>query len=253
MPPARTAPDADRLSRLDYTDEHVKTYVEFYAGGHRHNKIRLVTSLLPDLASQRVLDVGIGSGFFSRWCAERGARVVSIDFADAVVRYHRHDPLLTIVQADAQAMPFRKATFTCILALDVIEHLHRPTVFLDEAARVLTEHGRLILLTDNRTDYMQRVFSPLTHVARRLVRRAGRKVIKSPRSTHVRIFGARELARMLREAGFEIALVNTYSESPLYRMLRFPLRLIPSRWRGYLWNKVVFVAIRTKKDYEGGG
>lgn len=51
------------------------------------------------------------------------------------------------IQADAQHLPFKEASFNTIFALEVIEHLNKPEQFLEEANRVLTEKGKLILTT----------------------------------------------------------------------------------------------------------
>ena len=50
------------------------------------------------------------------------------------------------VACDAQCMPFRDASFSNVVLLDVLHHIPRPLLFLSEAARVLQHGGRLVIL-----------------------------------------------------------------------------------------------------------
>jgi SAM-dependent methyltransferase len=47
---------------------------------------------------------------------------------------------------DGYELPFRNATLSHLLIIDVFHHLEAPRAFLDEARRVLVPHGRLIIL-----------------------------------------------------------------------------------------------------------
>jgi len=51
----------------------------------------------------------------------------------------------TDVVADAHSLPFNSATFDYVVAIEVLEHLYSPPVFLSEAHRVLSDTGRLII------------------------------------------------------------------------------------------------------------
>ncbi|MDY7038464.1 MAG: hypothetical protein SV375_20195, partial [Thermodesulfobacteriota bacterium] len=77
------------FTRYDYTEYHLKKYLQSYTSGRRPIKIRTVSRLLGAIKGKSVLDLGIGGGYFSRLCVKDGARTVSLDFADAVIQYHR--------------------------------------------------------------------------------------------------------------------------------------------------------------------
>lgn len=49
------------------------------------------------------------------------------------------------VVANAQELPFDAATFDNIVMFDVLHHLDRPLDFLEQAARVLTKGGRVVV------------------------------------------------------------------------------------------------------------
>lgn len=50
-----------------------------------HHRFRLTFELCGDLAGKRVLEVGCGSGRYAVECARRGAEVVGVDFAPAMI------------------------------------------------------------------------------------------------------------------------------------------------------------------------
>ena len=50
------------------------------------------------------------------------------------------------VVADAHRLPFPDRSFSGIVMLDVLHHLERPIAFLNEAARLLTQGGRLAMM-----------------------------------------------------------------------------------------------------------
>ena len=61
---------------------------------------------------------------------------------------------LDIVQGDLNAgLPHEDASFSCVYALSVLEHLLHPCRFLSHCHRVLRPGGRLVLLTPNISTY----------------------------------------------------------------------------------------------------
>ena len=65
---------------------------------------------------------------------------------------------IEIIQGDLNAMlPFDENQFHCVFALSVLEHLLKPCHFLRESHRVLTQGGKLILLTPNISTYFTAV------------------------------------------------------------------------------------------------
>src|SRR4030042_1616346 len=137
------------FTRHDYTEHHLQKYLHFYRSGRRKIKIRIVSRLLGVIEGKSVLDIGIGEGFFSRLCIQKKAKTISLDFADPMIQYHKeNNPDFTLVQADAQYLPFKNESFDTVLALDVIEHLPSPSAFLNELTRVLKK-SKFKILTFN--------------------------------------------------------------------------------------------------------
>ncbi len=83
-----------------------------------------------------VLVVGAGKDPYRRlFGAPR--RYITLDLVDK--------PGYIDVVADAHAIPFADATFDCVFAAEVVEHLSSPLRFSAEAHRVLVAGGQLIL------------------------------------------------------------------------------------------------------------
>jgi SAM-dependent methyltransferase len=97
-------------------------------------------------AGTRVLDVATGPGWVAAEAAERGASVVGIDVAEAMIARARNaHPGLEFRRADAHELPFADASFDAVVGNLAIMHLSRPERAMAEFARVLRPGGRLAL------------------------------------------------------------------------------------------------------------
>lgn len=94
----------------------------------------------------RVLDVATGPGWVAAEAAERGASVVGVDVAEAMIaRARSAHPELEFRRADAHELPFADASFDAVVGNLAIMHLSRPERAMAEFARVLRPGGRLAL------------------------------------------------------------------------------------------------------------
>lgn len=106
----------------------------FYA----YFQLRAVERLLRGLAlaGADALDVGCGSGRWSRWLAGHGARVVGIDPTAAMLEVARRlSPAVTFEQMSATDLGFPVNSFDLVMAVTVIQHL-RPAE-QERAARTM--------------------------------------------------------------------------------------------------------------------
>lgn len=83
---------------------------------------------------ERVIDLGCGTALHRPVCERAGFEYVGVDY---------DNPRATLL-ADAQALPFRDASFDFILSIAVLEHIRYPAVMLAEAFRVLRSGGKFI-------------------------------------------------------------------------------------------------------------
>jgi len=108
------------------------------------------------LEGLRVLDVGCGGGLICEPMARLGAEIVGVDAspeAIAAARLHAEDAGLKIDYraATAETLAAEGETFDAVLALEIVEHVADPQVFIDACARMVRPGGLLVLSTLNRT------------------------------------------------------------------------------------------------------
>jgi ubiquinone/menaquinone biosynthesis C-methylase UbiE len=97
-------------------------------------------------ANGRVLEIGCGTGRnLPRY--EAGVRVVAIDpERDALLRARRRAPAVPLVQARAEALPFRDGAFDTAVAALVFCSVDEPAAGLAEVRRVLAPGGALRMI-----------------------------------------------------------------------------------------------------------
>ncbi len=78
-----------------------------------------------DLEGKLVLDVGCGAGRFAEVALGLGARLVAVDYSDAVDACQDNlgpRPDLDVIQADMRALPLRRGRFDFVYCLGVLQH-----------------------------------------------------------------------------------------------------------------------------------
>ena len=94
----------------------------------------------------RMLDVATGPGYAAARGAERGAAVVGVDIAEAMVTLAgRRHPQLDFRVGNAEALPFPDSSFDAVVGNFAMLHLARPEAAAAEFFRVLAPGGRLAL------------------------------------------------------------------------------------------------------------
>lgn len=91
----------------------------------------------------RVLDVATGPGYVAAAAAQRGARVVGLDFSAAMVaEARRQNPGIEFQEGDAEELVFSDGTFDAVIMNFGLLHLGRPDQAVTEACRVLRQGGK---------------------------------------------------------------------------------------------------------------
>lgn len=99
-----------------------------------------VASHLPPSAT--VLDVGVGTGLVASRIADRGARVIGLDFNTSMLsELHRRSPRLACAVADARELPVRSDSMNAVVVTNVLHLLEDWERLVAEATRVLDAHG----------------------------------------------------------------------------------------------------------------
>jgi SAM-dependent methyltransferase len=145
----------------------------------------LKSILLPaGLAEGRfIIDVGCGVGSNVRVLREMGLNVVGLDRSFDNLELAKQKGEFTLVNGDLLELPFRSASVSLLIAMDVLEHLDDDAKGIRELGRCLAEGGMLILTVPAFT-FLWGVQDIVTNHKRRYTRG--------------------EILRKLREENFEI-------------------------------------------------
>jgi SAM-dependent methyltransferase len=110
-----------------------------------------------------VLDVGCGTGFHAVRTARICRSVTGFDINDKSLDIGRRtarslglDNLKFQAGSAEEPFPFGDGSFSKVLMLDILEHLHRRDAALAEARRVLAPGGHLLLAVPNRMSSWRR-------------------------------------------------------------------------------------------------
>jgi SAM-dependent methyltransferase len=160
---------AHDLDELALTYEHPEAYKRFFYRA----RFKAVLGALDPQPGEEILDVGCGSGAYTRELVRLGAQVTATEIAPTPLALAKRnlgelaEPVDFRLE-DAQALSLPDAAFDKVLLTEVIEHVPEPERAIAEAARVLRPDGLLVVSTPSR-------FSPmnLAYDLKRRVRRYG--------------------------------------------------------------------------------
>lgn len=112
------------------------------------------------VTGKRVLNLACGPGYAEQVLASgRPSEVVAVDYdRDLIERLRRRAPVsattnIEYLWADAEDLPSSLGKFDVIVSFENIEHLRRPTRFLEGARRLAQPGAQLFLSTPNRLKY----------------------------------------------------------------------------------------------------
>jgi SAM-dependent methyltransferase len=102
-------------------------------------------------AGERLLDVGCGTGHWSRFFVGMGYRVTGIDIEPKMIEVARaHLPTVSFQVADACELPFADASFDVVASMATLEFIPDPSMAVREMARCAKPGGTLLVGTLNR-------------------------------------------------------------------------------------------------------
>jgi len=93
--------------------------------------------------ARSALEVGCGTGHFTRWLRERGLFAVGLDLSAPMLTEAQSLDGLPLVRGDAYRLPFADGTFDLVALVTTLEFLDRPHEALAEALRV-ADNGLLL-------------------------------------------------------------------------------------------------------------
>jgi SAM-dependent methyltransferase len=141
----------------------------------------------------RLIDVGCGRGDLMRAFCDAGFSVAGTDLSPISIEMCKPHPV-KISDLEQDALPFAEGSFDFVFSKSVIEHLHKPMIFLKQALRLLSPAGTAVIMTPSWTHTAWGPFY-LDH-------------------THVKPFTAPSLRDAMLMAGFEDVRVVHFHQLP---------------------------------------
>lgn len=143
------------LVNAQFTDEH--GHAMWGTSGISWGLFRIPDEelgLLGDVAGVDAVELGCGTAYFSAWLARAGARPVGVDLSRAQLETARRcqarfGSYFPLVEAAAEHVPLRAATFDLVVSEYGAAPWCEPRRWLAEAARLLRPGGRLVFLTNS--------------------------------------------------------------------------------------------------------
>ena len=205
--------------RTKYLDEalHADARHEHVSPPFLGSKIRndMLRAFLAPQPSDRVVDLGCGSGRTLLWNQDWGAAAVGIDISPFFAQEARG--AIDLLLGDLRRLPFGDATFTKAYSLDVLEHLSPEALraMLTEAARVLAPGGHLFVYTHVRKNARVAVGLRWINALARRLESIGLIDMRQERlrkSDHLNpLADIPDLRRVARDAGFRVARIRYYT------------------------------------------
>jgi len=179
-------------------------------------------SMLPgDLAGQRVIELGCGTGYVSAWLARAGARTVGLDLsrqqlATARAMQAEFDLGFPLVLGNAEHVPFADGTFDFAISDYGASLWCDPYRWIPEAARLLRPGGRLAF---TRRSPLFALCAQSGAPASTSLQRAQFGLLRAEAGMAVEFtLGHGEMVRLLRSCGFVIEdLIEIQAPDPAHR------------------------------------
>lgn len=165
----------------------------WWFAGMRSIYHRQIKKLGMSAVSQRVLDVGCGTGIWTQQLSRLGI-TVGVDYSKEALAFCRTRELSNLLRASACEIPFHSNAFSLVTAFGVIEHIDEDQKMLSELFRVCRPGGYVFLLT-SAYRFLWSYHDDFVHHKRRYLRS--------------------ELLSKVRNAGFEIYKIS-YVNSILF-------------------------------------
>jgi len=188
-----------------------------YREAQRLETIEVLCS--PDITDE-VLELGCGTGLYTRLLSPRVYRVTGVDFSataieKAIAQGQRDN--IQFVMGDMQDLSmFPDSAFDKILAIDVLEHLSdsQLRVSLREIVRLLKKDGVFVFFTPCRSHWIEWLKS--------------RNIMIKQIRGHVGVRSETEYRRIIQDQGLEVTSVLRYETCiPILRMAERILKNIP--------------------------
>jgi SAM-dependent methyltransferase len=182
VPFQRTSSRANPFDDPEVSARYEDWYLGPGACPDRLEKELLAGALETFPVRRSLLEVGCGTGHFTRWFQDQGLLSMGVDVSRTMLVEARRRGTSACAVADARALPFADRSFDLVALVAALEFIPAPFLALRESVRV-ARHG-LVLGTFNRYS----------------LNALGRRLRPSPVWRRARFFGPGEIRRLAAEA-----------------------------------------------------
>lgn len=119
-------------------------------------RMRFLKDTIDEVKGKTILDIGCGGGLISTPLARLGAKVTGVDAdSQAILIASKHAKAenlsINFIAGAAEDLVAQKQKYDVVLALEVIEHVENPSLFVELCAQLVKPDGIIIFSTLNRT------------------------------------------------------------------------------------------------------
>jgi len=154
---------------------------------------RRLRKMRPHARPGGLLDVGAGIGQFLNHAKAEYSPLVGVEISSGAIDIAKQFYNLEIIYGDIDSIEPNQQ-FDNVTAFHVLEHVHRPSAFLNSCKQFLKAQGRLFLAVPNE----------LEALAFRIGIHSLSAIKMSEAEIHLSHFTTRSLSKLLRRCGFEI-------------------------------------------------
>jgi ubiquinone/menaquinone biosynthesis C-methylase UbiE len=192
-------------------------YLTIGRGAEQQEKALLKWLLARFHFAKSILEVGCGSGHFTRWFIELGMQVVGLDLSRPMLEEAKNLGDLAYLQGNALMLPFLSNSVDLVTLITTLEFLSDPYQALAEAIRVA------------RQGLVLGVLNAQSHLGRQYKHKGG------PIWDAARFFTPEELKRMILE-------IVGRGVSVIWRTTLWPLcpGALPLPWGGFIGMAISF-------------
>lgn len=193
-----TFKDAIKLHENVPADWYYRSIKENLIQKYVHTRRFKEVSKLIEPTGGKVLDIGSADGVFTNVIAKKSKaeKVIGIDVLKKSVDWankHWKNSNMKFYLGDAASLNFGNETFDAIFALEVLEHVQKPVIVLQNIKKLLKDNGYAVFLVPAETFLFRLIWFFW-------VRTRG----KVWHDTHINIFRNNGLTRLCKSAGFKI-------------------------------------------------
>ncbi len=108
---------------------------------------RLILNMANPVKGEKMLDVGIGTGFFALEFLRCGVDVTGIDISLNMLEIARRKGFRNVSHGDAADLQFPDETFDLVVSITALEFIREPRRAVSEMTRVCKKGGRVVVGT----------------------------------------------------------------------------------------------------------